>query len=317
MKAKKLVTFVLACSMVFSVAGMAILPVPTVSAADASGTTASMSDILKNQRPDGGWRKDYSQTSGEWAKSTIDNKATYSEIRRLASEFKKTNDPRYSAAAVKGINFLLNMQYSNGGWPQVYQSSGYHKHITYNDDAMINVMYMLDEVAGRKGNFSFIDSSLANRSKNAVSKGVDAILNTQVVSGGKLTAWGQQHDSSSLRPAGARIYEVPSLTAGESVNIVKFLKTRPANSRITASIKGAEAWFNKVKITGYRYERANGDSRIIADSSASPIWARFYELGTDKPIFVGRDGVVKYKLSDIEKERRGGYAWYGNWPSKL
>lgn len=31
-KAKKLVTFVLACSMVFSVAGMAILPVPTVSA---------------------------------------------------------------------------------------------------------------------------------------------------------------------------------------------------------------------------------------------------------------------------------------------
>ncbi|WP_240661811.1 pectate lyase [Paenibacillus xylanexedens] len=25
----------------------------------------------------------------------------------------------------------------------------------------------------------------------------------------------------------------------------------------------------------------------------------------------------KYKLSDIDKERRGGYAWYGNWPSKL
>ena len=88
MKATKLVTFVLACSMVFSVAGVAIYPVPTVSAADASGTTASLSDILKNQRPDGGWRKDYSQTSGEWAKSTIDNKATYSEIRRLANEFK-------------------------------------------------------------------------------------------------------------------------------------------------------------------------------------------------------------------------------------
>ncbi|WP_413379563.1 pectate lyase [Paenibacillus taichungensis] len=40
-------------------------------------------------------------------------------------------------------------------------------------------------------------------------------------------------------------------------------------------------------------------------------------MGTDKPIFVGRDGVVKYKLSDIDKERRGGYAWYGNWPSKI
>ncbi|MHA7581458.1 pectate lyase [Paenibacillus vandeheii] len=40
-------------------------------------------------------------------------------MRRLANGFKKTNDPRYSTAAIKGINFLLNMQYSNGGWPQV------------------------------------------------------------------------------------------------------------------------------------------------------------------------------------------------------
>ncbi|MGZ7442317.1 pectate lyase [Paenibacillus sp. TH7-28] len=30
-----------------------------------------------------------------------------------------------------------------------------------------------------------------------------------------------------------------------------------------------------------------------------------------------RDGVVKYKLSDIDQERRTGYAWYGNWPSSL
>ncbi|MBP2244895.1 hypothetical protein [Paenibacillus xylanexedens] len=58
MKAKKIITFVLACTMVFSAVGMAVLPVGTVSAADASGTTASISDILKNQLPDGGWRKD-------------------------------------------------------------------------------------------------------------------------------------------------------------------------------------------------------------------------------------------------------------------
>lgn len=68
-------------------------------------------------------------------------------------------------------------------------------------------MYMLDEVGARKGDFSFIDSSLADRSKKSVAKGVDA-LNTQVVANGKLTAWGQLHDSSSLKPAGTRIYEV-------------------------------------------------------------------------------------------------------------
>ncbi|WPP39308.1 pectate lyase [Paenibacillus hunanensis] len=297
--------------------GAAVLtPTSVVMAADASGTTASLSDILKNQQSDGGWKKDYSETSGDWAKSTIDNKATYSEIRRLAAEYSKTKDSKYSAAAIKGINFLFNMQYSNGGFPQIYKSSGYHTHITYNDDAMVNVLILLDEVANRKGDFSFIDSGVASKAKQAVDKGVDCILKTQVTSGGKLTAWGQQHDSSSLKPAGARAFEVPSLSASESVGIVKFLKTRPSNSQINASIKAAEDWFKAVKISGFRYERNSSDSYIVADSS-STIWARFYELNTNKPIFVGRDGVVKYNLKDIDQERRAGYAWYGNWPTKI
>jgi PelA/Pel-15E family pectate lyase len=29
-----------------------------------------------------------------------------------------------------------------------------------------------------------------------------------------------------------------------------------------------------------------------------------------KPIFIGRDGVIKYDVSQIEAERRNGYAWY-------
>ncbi|AZK47565.1 pectate lyase [Paenibacillus lentus] len=315
---KTTISLALAFTMILSVPAVLVHPTATVVAADASGTTASISEILKNQQKDGGWRKDYAVTKGEWAKSTIDNKATYSEIRRLASEYKKTKDSKYSAAAVKGINFLINMQYSNGGWPQVYKSSGYHKHITYNDDAMINVMILLDEVAKKKGDFSFVDNSLAKKSKQAVDKGVDCILKTQVVVNGKLTAWGQQYDSSTLKPAGARAYEVPSLSASESATIVKFLKTRPSNSKIATSIKAAEDWFKAVQITGIKVNKTNGDVVVVKDSSVkTPIWARFYEIGTNKPIFVGRDGVVKYKLSDIEKERRTGYAWYGNWPSKV
>ncbi len=306
----------LSIALLGSMGAAMLTPTSVVMAADASGTTASLSDILKNQQSDGGWKKDYSETSGDWAKSTIDNKATYSEIRRLAAEYSKTKDSKYSAAAIKGINFLFNMQYSNGGFPQIYKSSGYHTHITYNDDAMVNVLILLDDVANRKGDFSFIDSGVASKAKQAVDKGVDCILKTQVTSGGKLTAWGQQHDSSSLKPAGARAFEVPSLSASESVGIVKFLKTRPSSSQINTSIKAAEDWLKAVKISGFRYERNSSDSYIVADSS-STIWARFYELNTNKPIFVGRDGVVKYNLKDIDQERRAGYAWYGNWPTKI
>lgn len=315
---KSAISLLFSFTLLLSVAAVCLQPSTVVMAADATGTTASFSDILKHQQADGGWKKDYSVTSGEWAKSTIDNNATYTEIRRLASEYKKNKDSKYSAAAVKGINFLLNMQYANGGWPQVYNSSGYHKHITYNDDAMINVMILLDEVANKKGDFSFVDSGLAEKSKKAVDKGIDGILKTQVVANGKLTAWGQQHDSSTLKPAGARAYEVPSLSSKESASIVKFLKTRPSNSKITASIKASEDWLRAVGITGIKVVKTSSDVTVVNDKSVTkPIWARFYEIGTNKAIFVGRDGVVKYKLSDIEKERRTGYAWYGNWGESL
>lgn len=311
---KNRISIALAFTMLLSVPVALLSPTTTVMAADASGTTASLADIIKNQQADGGWKKDYAEMSGDWAKSTIDNKATYTEIRRLASEYTKTKDSKYSAAAIKGINFLINMQYANGGWPQVYQSSGYHTHITYNDDAMINVMILLDDVGNKKGDFAFIDSNLASKSKQSVDKGVSCILKTQVTSGGKLTVWGQQHDSSTLKPAAARIYEVPSLSSKESATIVKFLKTRPSTSQIANSIKAAEDWFKAVQIVGIKVVKENNDVIVVNDSSVTkPIWARFYELNTNKPIFVGRDGIVKYKLSDIDQERRTGYAWYGNW----
>ncbi|MFD1136677.1 pectate lyase [Paenibacillus urinalis] len=311
----KKIPALLALSLVFSLIALLLPPSSTVLA--SSGETASISDILKYQQADGGWKKDYSTTSGEWSKSTIDNKATYTEIRRLAAEYQKTNNTQYSAAAIRGINFLLNMQYANGGWPQIYNSSGYHKHITFNDNAMINVMILLDDVANKKGDFSFVDSTLAGRASTAVSKGVSLILQIQVSANGKLTVWGQQHDSTTLKPAGARSYEVPSLSAQESVNIVKFLKTRSSTTAIANSIKAAEDWLRAVKITGIKVVKTTDDVVVVSDPNAPAIWARFYEINTNKPIFVGRDGIVKYKLSDIEQERRVNYSWYGNWANSL
>ena len=59
------------------------------------------------------------------------------------------------------------------------------------------------------------------------------------------------------------------------------------------------------------------DRVVVSDPSAGPLWARFYEIGTNRPMFVGRDGIVHDHLADIERERRLGYAWLGDWPRKL
>ena len=290
----------------------------TVYAAESSVESATIEEILENQNSDGGWKKNYSTTSGEWSKSTIDNGATYTEIRLLAEEYADTKDSVYSEAAIKGINFLLKMQYDNGGWPQVYNGSGYHAAITFNDNAMISVMKLLDDVANKKGDFSFVSSSLASKCKTAVDKGIQCLLNCQVVTNGKLTVWGQQHDKDTLKPTSARAYEVASLCAGESANIINFLNTREKTAEINAAIKAGVNWFKETVITGIKVVKTSDDTVVQQDSSSTKkYWARFYEIGTNKPIFVGRDGIVKYQLCDIEQERRTGYSWYGTWGTSI
>ena len=56
---------------------------------------------------------------------------------------------------------------------------------------------------------------------------------------------------------------------------------------------------------------------IVKDPKATPLWARFYEIGTNRPIFSGRDGVIKYRVAEIEAERRNGYAWHGSWGASV
>ncbi len=277
-------------------------------------------EIVKYQLSDGGWRKDMTtSTSGSWGKSTIDNDTTTSQIIVLAKVYKQTNNSKYLTACQKGIDLLLNGQYSNGGWPQIFNDPGtYHTHITYNDGAMIHVMQILTDVSNRTGNFSFIDSNRASRAKTAVQKGIDCILKTQIVINGVKTAWCQQHDEYTLKPTSGRAYELPSISSSESVGIVNYLKTiSNPSSEITNSINSAIEWMKKVQILGIKVVDTGNDRVVVSDPNAPPIWARFYEMGTNRPIFVDRDGSLHYNMSEISQERRTGYAWYGNWPSKL
>ncbi len=61
----------------------------------------------------------------------------------------------------------------------------------------------------------------------------------------------------------------------------------------------------------------DGDKKIVPDRGAPPLWARFYEISTNRPFFCGRDGVKKDSLAAIEAERRNGYAWYGEWGRRV
>lgn len=322
----------------------------------AYATTLKAENVLLWQRSNGGWPKephndfsgyDRAQTSGEIATAnstknntdtTIDNEHTIGEIRILLSAYKITNNPAYLEAAKSGVDFLFEMQYDNGGWPQYYPlRTNYSRHITYNDNAMGNVMNLMRDIFLKRNDLDLIDESYVSAAQTAFDKGIQVILDTQVTINGEKTAWCAQHDATTLLPADARDYELASNSGSESVGVVRLLMTLDnPSSEVINAVNSAVAWFESVKIVGYRLQDSGGDKVLVA-SPGNVMWGRFYTLGDytghpyeplfntfgpNEPFFCSRvadaeGGGPRKTIAEISYERRNGYAWYGNWPNNL
>ena len=287
-------------------------------------------NILSWQTDLGGWPKNEDTTkpyTGDRAKlkPTFDNSATTDELRYLAHMFAATKDAHYRAAIEKGFDHIIKAQYPNGGWPQYYPPpKSYNRYITFNDGAMVRLMIFLRETSSTDL-FKFLDEARKQAARAAFDRGVECILKCQIKVDGKLTVWCAQHDEVTLVPRSARKYELVSLSGAESVGVVRLLMSLDKPSpEIKRAIEGAVAWFEAAQIKGIKVVEFTDaaapdgkDKHVVADPAAPPLWARFYEIGTNRPIFCDRDGVAKHQLSEIGYERRNGYGWYGNWPAML
>lgn len=280
----------------------------------------TMECILSWQSEHGDWPKNKDTTSKPYAgdraklEGTFDNGATTGELRALARAFGVTHETRYEKAFLKGLDHILKAQYENGGWPQYFPlRKGYYTHITFNDNCMVRLLEFLRDVSSEKS-FAFVDQARRTAAALAVERGIECIVKCQVKVKGVLTDWCAQHDEVTLAPAMARSYELVSLSGSESAGVLKYLMSieKPGPDVIRA-VKAGVAWFESAKIKGIRIEKVQGDRKVIKDESAEPVWARFYEIDTNRPFFCDRDGVPKYSLDEIGSERRNGYAWYGNW----
>jgi PelA/Pel-15E family pectate lyase len=296
-------------------------------------------NLLLYQFPSGGWpknidmaeeldaaQKEHLKAINSLDSSTIDNDATYTQLRYLAKVYTSTAHDRFMNSFMRGFDYLFKAQYANGGWPQFYPlRQGYYSHITFNDDAMIGTMRLLDDVSHSQTDFAFVDEQRRGLARRAVEKGLECILRCQIHVEGRLTAWCAQHNEHNFTPAQARTYELPSLSGEECVGIVEFLMTREnPTDEIKNSVQSAIAWFNTVRINGIRVIEVNDtlgpagkDRVVVRDASAPSMWARFYKIGTNKPFFCSRDGIKRDSLSQISYERRNHYSWLGYWPQRL
>jgi PelA/Pel-15E family pectate lyase len=190
---------------------------------------------------------------------------------------------------------------------------------------MIGAMTVLRDIAGKKPPYAFVDQERQEKARQAVQRGIQCILKCQIIVEGKHNAWCQQHDEQTFEPRPARAFEPAAITGCESVGIVEFLMSIDnPKQQIIEAVQSAVAWFDRVKLKGIRQINQPDESSdrgydkvIIKDATAPPIWARFYEIGTNRPIFGDRDGSVHYAMSEISGERRTGYAWYGDWPADM
>lgn len=280
-----------------------------------------VANVLSHQSIRGDWPKNINTAATRFEgdpagiRGTFDNSATTGELRLLARAFNATKDEAVKTAFLRGLNHILAAQYPTGGWPQYAPppANSYHRHITFNDGTMVRLLELLRDVAS-SDEFDFVDGTLRTASRTAFDRGIDCIVKSQIRVNGELTVWCAQHDEVTLEPRPGRAFELVSLSGAESAGLLRLLMSLENPSpEVARAADAGVAWFEAVQLKGVREVVIDGDKRLIVDPNGPPLWARFYETGSNRPIYAGRDGIKHYEFASIEAERRNGYAWHGRW----
>jgi PelA/Pel-15E family pectate lyase len=309
-------------------------------------------NVVTFQTPAGGWSKgfdatDHSRAAGEgfstsntskhlsagdhdqpaelnWSYiGTFDNDATTRHLRFLARVAAAADEPtgaEWRQAFLRGLAYILAAQYPNGGWPQTYPlDGGYHDSITFNDGAMVNILQLLRDIAAGQGEFAFVSSEHRSQAAESERRGLACLLRCQVKAGSRLTAWAQQCDMLTLAPTSARNYEMPAISSGESAAIIGYLMSADQPSaEVVRAVHAAAAWMEETKLRDVAWgPAANGSGRtLLSAPGAGPLWARYYEIGSNRRLFGDRDKSIHDDVDGISAERRNGYGWYSTGPAR-
>ncbi len=311
---------------------------------DVANVISIGDNLLVWQRSNGGWpanqdplrilsaaQRDEQLSKRSESDTSFDNRNTYSQIRYLAEVYTQTQEERFRLAAIRGLEFLLSAQYPNGGWPHSFpRNSSYYPHITIADDVMTGILGTLRTIVAGEKAYAWLDENLRKRVESALAQGDECLLKMQIKVGNELTAWAGQYDRHTIQPIMGRTYELPSIVSSESVAVVRYLMSiEEPSPEVILAIESAVKWFERSALQGIRVEKVAAppvryenhsslyDLVVVQDAQAPPIWARFYEIETNRPFMANRDGKKVYALADVERERRTGYGWYSGAPSSL
>jgi len=274
--------------------------------------------VIAVQKNSGGWMKNdqlhklsaseyQSLLNAKSKQSCLDNVATTQEMRYLARVWKATGNEDCRQAFLRALQMIRVAQKGCGGWSQYWPLSndnGYQDYITFNDDLVVNVLKMLRDIYGNTGDFAGItDADTREACRTAFDRGVQCILDCQIIIDGTYAAWCAQHDTvAPYLPTEGRPHELPSVSGCESANLLSFLMSLDDPSdELKARITAAVTWLDEHKIADHAVEDYTNDNqekdRRIVEQKGTHLWGRFIQIG-------GKTGEQVYnKLFDKLKVR--------------
>jgi PelA/Pel-15E family pectate lyase len=255
---------------------------------------------------------------------TLDNDATNTELRflaRVAGATPGAAGAAYRASFLRGVHYLLEAQFPNGGWPQVWPlEGGYHDAITYNDNAVTESAETLTDVAAGADDYAFVPLELRQRAKASAAHALKCILATQVVVHGQKTIWAQQQDALTLAPVAGRNYEPAALSTAESSDILLYLMQLEHPSRaVAAAIQAGVEWLKGAEVKNHAWvggHETPGGRHLEPRAGAAPLWSRYYSVDKGTPVFGERDKTIHDDVNELSLERRNGYSWYSRLPQR-
>lgn len=238
--------------------------------------------------------------AGPERQATLDDNVTQAAARVL---MRVDRDLGFKDAAIHeasrfALDSLIRAQYPNGAWPQRYTRfpdpaafpvrkasypatwprtwprASYYDHYTFNDNSIVDVIDLMLEAA------RIYDEP---RYRAAAEKGGDFILLAQMPD--PQPGWAQQYDRD-MHPAWARQFEPASITGGESQAVMRallLLYRETGHKRFLEPLPRALAYYQRSLLPP---ATTPSEARRRACPGQTPCAARFYELQTNRPLYI-------------------------------
>lgn len=235
--------------------------------------------------------------TGAYNVSTLDDDTTQAATRFLLrlDRTLRGRDRLVRDAANTALEALLRNQYPNGAfpqgfetppdpslhpilraeipaeWPRTWPNRPYQRFYTINDNVMGDAIATLLLAAEVRRDRRFRDAAI---------RAGEFLLRAQLPE--PQPAWAQQYDFA-MQPAWARRFEPPAISAGESQQVLRTLLD-------LASATGQERFLEPIpRAVAYLRRSRLADGRL----------ARFYELGTNRPLYFTTKYALTYSDDDL------------------